>query len=112
MAPRIFVAVVRDGAMEGGFARIRGDVDLGGDVEALVARIKEEWSADLLDIAPRLITVYGPWDSAAEVPAVGDATSGCGLDIADPLRPLVVGKERAYFLVRITTPPAAGGVLL
>jgi hypothetical protein len=108
MATRILVAIVRGGELEGSFASVT-DVDLAGDVEAFVARIKG-WSISLADIESRHMTVFGPWASASAVPVdMGDATSGRGLDPADIIEPLVVGMARAYFLVRITTPPVAAG---
>jgi hypothetical protein len=111
MATRILVAVVRNGAMEGTFASIK-DVDLAGDIETFVVHIKNEWSADLLGIPPRLMTVFGPWDSAEEVPDdMAVATQGRGRSPLTTLGTLVVGKPLAFFLVRITTPPVAAGEL-
>jgi hypothetical protein len=107
MATRIYVAVRRNGAMDGNFYYLEG-VELHKDVGAFKTRIMA-WSVSLADVEPRLMTVFGPWGSASAVPEdMGDATSG--LDPADILAPLVVGKQRAYFLVRITTPPVAAGV--
>jgi len=107
VAPRILVAVVRNGEMEGGFASVTG-VNLAGDVEEFLERVRG-WSISLADVELRHMTVYGPWGSAAEVPDMATVTRGRANDVADPFQPLVREKERAYFLVRITTPPVAAG---
>jgi hypothetical protein len=79
-------------------------------VRAFKLHLLDTWDVDLLGVTPRLMTVHGPWASPADVPEdVGAATSGVGHDAIDPFEPLVDDKERAYFLVRITTPPVAAG---
>jgi hypothetical protein len=111
MATRILVAVVRNGAIEGGFDSVECPT-MPVTVRAFKLHLLNTWDVDLLGVMPRLMTVHGPWASAAAVPEdVGAATSGVGHDAIDPFEPLVVGKERAYFLVRITTPPVAAGEL-
>ena len=108
---RLFVAIVRGDRLEGGFARVEG-VDLSEDVEAFIERLKS-WSPDLASVHARYMTVYGPWASADGVPDVNEAMRGRGRDPATVLSTLIgTGMERAYFLVRITTPiapPAAAG---
>ena len=110
MAQGIFVAVVRGGELEGDFADVVG-FDVHKDVGAFKAHFKESRGAYLLGVEPWLMTVYGPWDSA---PPYSTWTARLAefdgaLDPADVLEPLLVGMERAFFLVRITTPPVAAG---
>jgi hypothetical protein len=57
--------------MEGSFASITA-VDLAGDVEKFVERIKG-WSTSLADVELRHMTVYGPW---ADQPRIADAWEG------------------------------------
>jgi hypothetical protein len=109
MATSILVAVVRNGAMAEDFDYIDG-VDIAASVRAFKAHLKEVRKADLLGIEPWHMTVFGPWASASAVPDdTAVATHGRGLDPAEIFEPLIVGKQRAYFLVRITTPPVAAG---
>jgi hypothetical protein len=109
MATRVLVAVVRGGELEGDFADL-GGVDLHKDVGAFKAHFKESRGAYLLGIEPWLMTVFGPWDSAEEVPDdMAVATHGRGRSPLTTLGTLVVGKPLAFFLVRITTPPVATG---
>jgi hypothetical protein len=111
MATRVLVAVVRGGELEGDFADL-GGVDLHKDVGAFKAHFKESRGAYLLGIEPWLMTVFGPWDSAEEVPDdMAVATHGRGRSPLTTLGTLVVGKPLAFFLVRITTPPVAAGEL-
>jgi hypothetical protein len=62
VAPRILVAVVRNGAIEGDFADVT-DVNLAGDVEEFVERVRG-WSISLAGIELRHMTVFRPWGSA------------------------------------------------
>jgi hypothetical protein len=71
--------------------------------------LQKEWAEDLAGITPRLMTVFGPWNSADEVPDVAIETQGRGRALTTKLGTLVVGMENAFFLVRITTPPVAAG---
>jgi len=108
---RIVVAVVRGGELDGSFATLTGVVDLAWDVETFAARVKESRGAYLAGIEPWQMTVFGPWTrrprSAEWTARLADVDGA--LDPADVLEPLLVGMERAFFLVRITTPPVAAG---
>ena len=109
MATRILVAIVRGGELEGDFADL-GGVDLLKDVGAFKLHLQKEWADDLAGIAMRHMTVFGPWDSAEEVPYdMAVATQGRGRSPLTTLGTLVVGKPLAFFLVRITTPHVAAG---
>ena len=106
MAKRIFVAVVRDGVIEGDFALV-ADVDPLGDVDALKQRIKASRSR-LRDVELGDMTVFGAWATASEVPEdTTEATKGRRCDPAATLGDLIGGMERAYFLARITAPSSA-----
>jgi hypothetical protein len=111
MATRILVAIVRGGELEGDFADL-GGVDLLKDVSAFKLHLQKEWAEDLAGITPRHMSVFRPW---ASPPKKAERTARLAdddavLDPADILEPLLVGMARAYFLVRITTPPVAAGV--
>ena len=108
VTPRILVAVVRNGAIEGDFADVT-DGNLDWDVGAFKECVRG-WSTSLADVELRHMTVYGPWGSGAEVPDdVATATRGRANDPTTKLRDLVGAMESAFFLVRITTPSVAAG---
>jgi hypothetical protein len=101
--------VVRNGAIEGSSACLTG-ADLAGDVETFLACLKEARKADLLGIEPWHMTVFGPWADQPRVVDVPQLAREEPCHLADLLGALVGGMARAYFLVRITTPPVAAGV--
>ena len=106
MAKRIFVAVVRDGVIEGDFALV-ADVDPLGDVDALKQRIKASRSR-LRDVELGDMTVFGVW---GEQPRLADAARLMGEEpcrTAAILSDLVGGLECAFFIVRISAPRFAG----
>ena len=100
--PIIYVGVVREGELVGDFAPV--DFDIVGNVDALKEHLKASRSR-LRGVELGDMTVFGPWWAFDDIPAdVKDATKGRGRDPAATLSTLVDGKERAYFIVRITAP--------
>ena len=108
MMARILVAVLIGVEMDGTFATIPDDkVNFAGDIEELCSALKASRSR-LRGVELGDMTVFGPWWAFDDIPAdVKEATKGRGRDPAATLSTLVDGKERAYFIVRITAPLAA-----
>ena len=59
-SPRIIVGVVRDAALDGGFATVKG-VDVSCDVEDFLELVKAQLGDDLASVARRRMALYGPW---------------------------------------------------
>ena len=99
----IYVAVAQGGVLVGDFARVT-DIELAGNVEALKERIKVVRSADLAGVQPWHMTVFGPFGAKPLLTEVASLVKGEPRDPAATLSTLVDGKERVYFIVRITAP--------
>ena len=91
--------------MDGTFATIPGDkVNLAGDIEELCSALKEHWSADVAGVELWHMTVFGPFWAKPLLTEVASLVKEEPCDPAATLSTLVDGKERAYFIVRITAP--------